>query len=261
MKHFLGVSIGLIICFITFLLIGCSEINEMNIVEGMDAPVIAITPESVFERLQVEFAGRLENQGDFSALREITTSQTYQDYLAKVCRTAVPVASLEEYAAVAPPDADRYTPFLKEWIDKPTVEDIAVMHRLTRTHRESDYLLFQARLQTRPLRWTDEIFLSAFEEDMGALGDPATRTFLMRYNINDRIGFYYLFSSKFVVRTEIADAIWLHEQMETHGRDLGLLWSAIQRPALVGEILHNFSETEIFLEWVAMTRVREMEGE
>ena len=46
------------------------------------------------------------------------------------------------------------------------------------------------------------------------------------------------------------DAAWLHEVFEAHGTDDGLLWCALRKPALTGEILTHFSDTETFLTWV-----------
>ena len=55
----------------------------------------------------------------------------------------------------------------------------------------------------------------------------------------------------FVVETEKADAVWLREQFEVRGGvDEGLLWSALLKPALIGEILTNFSRPALFLKWV-----------
>lgn len=268
MKHCLYASIGLIVCVLVFQSLGCSENNESDLIKEIDAPVgetievgpvaATPTPEIMFHRLRDEFAGRLENHGDFTVLREITTSRTYLDYLTKVYPTEVPVASLEGYAAVAPPDAERYTPFLGEWIDNPTAEDIAVMHRITFAHRGANYLLFH--MLHRPNREAlAKNLIRATEKALGSMKEPEAEAFLERHNLREQ-GFYKSFLG-FVVKTEIADAIWLHERMETHGRDRGLLWSAVYKPALVGEILHNFSEMEVFLEWIRITRVRKMESE
>lgn len=46
------------------------------------------------------------------------------------------------------------------------------------------------------------------------------------------------------------DARWLHEQLEEHGEDEGLLWSAIGNPVLIGELLQNLSSPDLFFRWV-----------
>ena len=56
---------------------------------------------------------------------------------------------------------------------------------------------------------------------------------------------------EFVAETEREDAMWLHEQFEVrNGVDDGLLWSALLKPALIGEILTNFSRPNLFLTWI-----------
>ena len=263
-----SLSLTLMVCAMVFQLLGCSEntdvatVEEVNttLVETLEAEPIStkITPESVFKRLQNQFVGRLENQGDFIGLRNATSSRTYLDFLAEVYPTEKPVKTLEEYFQIAPPDAERYTPFLKKWIGNPIVEDIAIMHRITVSHREANITLFNIQ----NLRHGDGIdgkklaenVLRIFEKKIFVMDEPATKAFLRRHQI--LMEEFSVALQSFVVATEMEDATWLHEQMEVHGTDLGLLWSAIRKPALIGEILQNFSSTDVFLQWIDKTRRR-----
>ena len=266
MQHFLWST--LILCAMVFQLIGCSENTDIKMTETEEAitrpvrvsdteTITTTTPklrdEPTFERLRNQFAGRLENRANFTALRRITTSQTYLDYLTEVYPTEKPVKTLEAYFQIAPPEAERYIPFLEKWIGNPIAEDIAVMHRITATYREANLILFHVFHLPKREEILKNIAL-VFEKKIGVIGEPATDAFLRRHRIQ-RDEFAAPLE-EFVLATEITDAIWLHEQMEMHGTDLGLLWSAIHRPALIGEILQNFSSTDNFLEWIDITRVR-----
>ena len=256
-----SLSLTLMVCAMVFQLIGCSENTDIKMTETEKVDVTLVetpTPETIFERLRNQFAGRLENHGNFTALRRITTSQTYLDYLAEVYPTEKPVKTLKAYFQIAPPDAERYIPFLEKWIGNPIEEDIAVMHRITVNHREANLTLFNIQ-NLRPADGIDgekilENVLRIFEKKLFVMAEPATEAFLRRNQIQGDAFAAPL--EAFVLATEREDAIWLHEQMEMHGTDLGLLWSAIHRPALIGEILQNFSSTDNFLEWIDITRVR-----
>ncbi len=262
MQHLLRFTI-LMLCATVLQLFGCSENTDTDIPEEVDVvipettnpePIVTTsTPETIFERLQNQFAGRLDNKGNFTGIRNVTTSQTYLDFLAEAYPTEKPVQTLEEYFQVAPPDMERYTPFLKKWIDNPTDEDIIIMHRITVAFREADFILFK----TLHLPKREEIGVNVwkiFEKKMGVFAEPAVEEFMRRYQLEEKKGFAASLHD-FVVQTEKIDALWLHEQLEEHRTDNGLLWSAIQKPSLVGEILQNFSLTDDFLLWIDKTKL------
>ncbi len=49
--------------------------------------------------------------------------------------------------------------------------------------------------------------------------------------------------------------MWLHEQFKVrNGVNDGLLWSALLKPALISEILTNFSDPDLFLRWIDKRR-------
>ena len=254
MPHLLRRFTSFMLCVTVFQLIGCLDNADIvKIIEEEDTP----PPETIiFEQLRNEFEGRLENHGDFTALRNITTSQTYLDFLEATYPTEHRVETLEEYFQVAPPDPERYTSFLEKWADNPTEKNISVMHRITTTYREANLILFKTANLPREQGALNIGLL--FEKKIGVMTKPLTKEFINRHQI-PLAGFAEA-TDKFVVATEIEDTIWLHEQMETHGTDNGLLWSAIQKPALIGEVLQNFSSTDHFLKWVDVTRMKEKDG-
>ena len=120
------------------------------------------------------------------------------------------------------------------------------MHRITATYREANLLLFDAA--NLPGQQAALNLGLLFERKIGVMTEPSTKELINRHQIP--LVEFAETVEKFVVETETEDAVWLHKQMEVHGTDLGLLWSATHKPALIGEILQNFSSTDIFLKWV-----------
>ena len=251
MQHLLRFT-SFLLCVMVFQLLGCLDNADIvKIIEEEDTT----PPETViFEKLRNEFEGRLENHGDFTALRNITTSRTYLDFLEETYPTENRAETLEEYLQVAPPDPERYTSFLEKWADNPTEEDIAVMHRITINRREANLILFNMRHLPKKQEIARNVIL-IFEKRIGVMTEPVTEAFIHRHQIP--LNAFVNAVGEFVAETEKADAIWLHEQIEEHGTDNGLLWSAIRKPALIGEVLQNFSSTDIFLKWIDMIRMRE----
>lgn len=240
-----------VICLILFQFFGCIEdVDITTIIEDIDATPPEII---IFEKLRNDFDGSLENHGDFTGFRNITISQTYLDFLVEMYPTEEPVQTLEEYFQTAPPDAERYTPFLKRWINNPTEEDIALMHRINVNYREANLSVFNATNQSKQQgALSIRLF---FEKRIGIMSDSRTKAFIKHYQIP--LVEFVEGVEKFVGETENEDAIWLNEQIEKYGIDNGLLWSAIRKPALIGEILQNFSSIDIFLKWVDVTRMQE----
>ena len=210
---------------------------------------VAIEPtsaEETFARLRNLFPQPIVD-ADFTTLRKVVDSNTYLDFLAREFPTEKPFQTFAAYLRGAPPDAERYLPLLKKWVGTPTEEDIEVLHWVTLEHREANLLLF--RFKVRPDGNVFQRIKGIFDKKFGALADPRVETFLARHHIAEEE--FIAAVNTFVPETEQADARWLHAQFEEqNGIDEGLLWSALRKPALIGEILHNFAETEVFLKWV-----------
>ena len=230
---------------------GCSEYSD---VQMTDTEQIFITDSQVlYETLWNEYGWHFNDQSDLDALRAITSTQTYLNYLAEVHPTEAPVDSFEAYFRVAPPDPARYTAVLQQWTDTPTAEDIAVAHHETRERRDTSLMGFNLRCIKTSYSHLDclddEEFVNNLIESLEANSwDPRTSDFWKRHNISIR-AFRHSFDI-FGHETLKADAIWLEEQMSRLGRAQGLLWSAIHRPALMSEILYHFSSTALFLVWI-----------
>ncbi len=240
---------------LSMLFSSCSEKEDIGVepsdvqdVETLTTPPpIETDPEKAFYQFRERFAGRLENHGNFTGLREITTSEIYLDYLAAVYPTETPVSSLEEYFQTAAPDPERYIPFLVELgIDEPTDADIAVIHRMTRIYRENDYTRLKMLVEEQALVQNVALI---FEKVMDVMTEPAVEAFLERYDLEINSKFSAQFE-QFVDDTLIEDGLWLQQPIKKYGIDNGLLWGALQNPAFIGEILLNFDATDTFLFWL-----------
>ncbi len=212
-------------------------------VEAVGPQPIATEPtgvEDIFVKLQRMFPNAILDD-DLKTLREVTRSQPYLDFLTQESPLEEPFQTFDEYLEVAPPDAERYLPFLKNWIGIPTDEDITTVHQMTVASREANFILYREDIAAEDV-W--EIFDKKFKIFIG----PLVKGFLERHQL--KAGQFAGVFEPFVVQTEKMDAQWLHEQFEEHGVDEGLLWSAIGNPALIGELLQNLSNPDLFLRWV-----------
>ena len=198
------------------------------------------TAEDTFVKLRRMFPNAILDDA-LKTLREVTRSQPYLDFLTQESPIEEPFQTFDEYLEVAPPDVERYLPFLKKRIGAPTDEDIETLHRMTVASREANFILYRQDFDAQDV-W--EIFEKKFEIFSG----PLVEGFLKRHQL--KAAQFAEDFEPFVVQTETIDARWLHEQFEEHGVDEGLLWGAIGNPVLIGELLQNLSNPNLFLRWV-----------
>ena len=261
MQHFL--SLVVCVLFVTCHLLGCQDPVDVPSKEETD-PVEALKPASIarqptaeetFAKLRLKFPNAILDD-DFKTLRKVTTSKTYLDFIRQEYPTGSPFQTLEAYFQVAPPDAERYTTFLKEWIDRPTKRNIDKFHRVTVEYRCANIILF--RITNLPPQNRDQDIRRIFEKKIGLIKIGVIEEIgLHKWLVGRALGektFFHAFE-EFVAETEREDAMWLHEQFEVrNGVDDGLLWSALLKPALIGEILTNFSDPDLFLTWIDKRR-------
>ena len=244
MQHSLR-FIVFILFAIVFQLLGCSEDtdNDTAPVETFIAEPIPPkpTPEDTFAKLKTLFPGPLFD-GDLTTLGEVTASKTYSDFLTQEYQAEKPFQTLAEYLNVAPPDQERYKPFLKEFINKPNAEDIAIVHQMTLRYRCANAILYQMLHDGNVVK----ALLAVLEKKLGVLEEAPVKAWLELHLPNQ--DFFRAFDN-FVTETEREDTLLIQEQFEKHGKDDGLLWLALHNPLLTAEILNNFTNTVVFHEW------------
>ena len=268
MKNLLGLTVLLLFASV-FYFTGCgdappdivapkSEETRMQVETGAAKP-IATEPIATEPKLAERTFARLRNQfpqpivdADFTLLRKVVNSDTYLAFLTAAFPTDEPFQTFEAYLEDAPPDEERYRPFLKKWVGNPTPEDVEVIQWMTRKYRELNVQLFRIEFRQGVVEEGD-IFREAgqmFEKLAVMAEDPRVEAFMTRHALQDDLAF-----AAFVAATEREDARWLHEQFEAqNGIDEGLLWAALRKPALIGDILQHFSSTDVFLKWVEVTK-------
>ena len=273
MKNLLGLTVLLLFASV-FYFTGCgdappdivapkSEETRMQVETGAAKPIatepIATEPIATEPKLAERTFARLRNQfpqpivdADFTLLRNVVNSDTYLAFLTAAFPTDEPFQTFEAYLEDAPPDTERYRPFLEKWVGNPTPEDVEVIQWMTRQYRELNVHLFRIEFRQGVVEEGD-IFQEAaqmFEKLAVMAEDPRVEAFMTRHALQDDLAF-----AAFVAATEREDARWLHEQFEAqNGIDEGLLWAALRKPALIGDILQHFSSTDVFLKWVEVTK-------
>ena len=257
MQHSLRFTVFILLA-IAFHLLGCSEDPDDDTMEEMDTAAVGIltaepiptkpTPENTFAKLKSIFPRPIFDE-EFTTLIEVTVSKTYLDFLTQEYRTAKPFKTLGEYLDVAKPDPERYKPFLKEFINKPNEEDIAIVHQMTLRYRCANVILYEM-LHAGNGENVLKAILDVLEKKLSVLEEAPTKAWMEMHLPNpDRVKEFFNALENFVQETEKEDARLIQEQFAQHGKNDGLLWIALRNPALTAEILNNFTNTDVFLRW------------
>ena len=152
MRYSLRFTVFILFAITTLQLLGCSEDPDNDTTEEMDTASVGTliaepiplkpTPEDTFAKLKSIFPRPIFDE-EFTTLIEVTASKTYLDFLTQEYRTKKPFKTVAEYLNVAEPDPERYNPVLKEFINKPNEEDIAIVHQMTLKYRCANVILYQ----------------------------------------------------------------------------------------------------------------------
>lgn len=211
-----------------------------------------LTPEWVFSKLRGRFLNPILS-GDLKKLREITKDRNYLDYLFQEYPEQ-PFTTFEEFLEKAQPAPERYLPFLEKTINNPTVEDIAILHKITRHYRNARALEYHILSNPDPnvVARLNEVF----EKKASAIEDKTVQEWLVLHFDAEKIPpleFVKIFTipfENFVIETEKADVLRIEALFEEHGRNDGTIWLAILEPILIGQIVNGFTDVEVFLNWV-----------
>lgn len=203
------------------------------------------TENAVFKTLREKYQNPVLD-ADFKTLKEVTASKTYLDFLKQEYPTSKPFKTLEEFIKVAPPSVERYQDYLKEIFKKPTNEDLIGIHRLTLVYRSGNVMITEA-METQNVK---DMQTAIQKKTQAITKEPIKTWWRSRFSEAGMAQFTAFFTKfeKFVIETEQADTLWIRKQIEKHGQESGILWVAIRKPVLIGEILNNFANKKSF--WV-----------
>ena len=178
----------------------------------------------------------------------MTNSKNYLNFLVQTYPAAVPFETLDMFLHVAPPDPKRYEPFLREFIEVPTEEDVTNIHRMFLTYRHLNAKMHQMTHDGDILGTANLVF-----KRVEVVQKDPIKTWMADHLADlDQVALqkFFVDFENFVIETEKRDADKIQELFEKHGSEEGLLWLAILEPILTGQILNDFTDTEVFLKWV-----------
>ena len=228
--------------------------------------------QEVFAELRRMFSNPILDE-DFKTLKQVTGSKVYLDYLKSEFPTDEPFETLEAFINVAPPPVERYQDFLNKHLENPTEADFLAIHQLTLLKRRGNMMRMASKKTGNQKYLHASTQLSAFglmpdhlRQRLEKIDSRTIWSFRLRRDHarrwrRSRFPDYaekykfILHLMQFAVETEKADTDWIQAQFETHGKDEGLLWIAIENPVLIGEITTNFPppHADLFLYWVEQT--------
>ena len=194
---------------------------------------------------------------NFRLLRILTDSQNYLAFLSEASAINAPYSTLDDFWKTQPPPTEEIIPLFEGILENPSEKQIAFIH--------SQALSSQC------------FFFDAFFNVDNAKNCNSAYPFPFIPEVTDRA--YIINAVYFASRHEIMDLIggdWNHDWTDplfdrrkryaedtnhiyqkkirgffnTYGADTGMLWLAIQEPAITGFILGNFTHENMLKAWI-----------
>jgi len=181
---------------------------------------------------------------DFETLRKLVSDETYLDFLRRAYPMDTPVKTFEEFFQMALPPVERYLDFWRkhvEDIDELDADALAILHKFLVVNWHMIIRGFHGEKSN-----VNAIlpFFTDGEENLLAPFAKNRELSAARFaNILIQMVF-------FADETQEAGAEKVKVIIDTHGQDRGLVWLALRKPILLGQILLSFTDTDIFLKWV-----------
>ena len=219
------------------------DINTENRIEPVARPP---TPEETFEQLKRENPGNILDE-DFKTLRRLVTSKTYLDFLRRNHPVEAQYQTFDNFWELAASHPSRYMPFLKQTLEKPDEEDAANAHLLAVHYRH---------VLTREYHGEDP---DTFQDELKKLLDGPGMDIAFKHFVDPErnvlngldLIFFTLELILYVGETERTDAALAGELLGKHGEHDALIWLALEDPVLIGYILKDFTDTQVFQRWMA----------
>lgn len=210
--------------------------------------------QETFMKLREMFPNPILDE-DFKTLKQVTGSKVYLDFLKQAYPTEKPFETLNGFMAaqMTAPPLERYETFLNQHFEHLTDADFQSIHLLTLIYRHTDILMTQAN-QTKDRN----AMKKAIMQRIFITRKEPIRTWWQSRISGEKEAkkmAFVLGLDKFATETQKEDTDWIHAQFETHGQANAMLWLAIRKPILIGEILTNFSSPGHFLAWVEQTSI------
>ena len=208
--------------------------------------------EDTFSKIKVLFPHRMLDE-KFQTLQELTVTRTYLDFLSQEYSAEKSFQTFDAFLETAPPDSERYLPFLKEFIENPTAEDITLFHQITHGYRNANALQYHLFFDPNP--GPLQIHTVMQKKTVIMENKAVQKWFERHFQIEEIPPLDFLKNvmlpiENFIIGTEKEDARRIHGLFNEYGRDDGTIWLTILEPTLTGEIINNFTDVEVFATWV-----------
>ena len=219
------------------------DINTESRIEPITRPP---TPEETFEQLKRENPGNILDN-DFRVLRRLVNSKTYLDFLRRNHPLEDRYQTYDAFWEIAASHPSRYMPFLKQQLKKPDEEDAATVHLFAVHYR---HVLTRGYHGEEP-----DTFQGVFAKLMDGPGLNIGFKHFVHVEQNRLNGlefaFFLLELAFYVGKTEQTDAALAKELFGKHGEQDALIWLALKEPVLIGYILKDFTDVQVFRRWMA----------
>lgn len=222
------------------------ETENIDAEDGIESIARPPTPEETFEQLKRENPDDILDE-DFRTLRRLVTSKTYLDFLRRNHPLEDQYQTFDKFWELAASHPSRYMPFLKQQLEKPDEEDAANAHLFAVHYR---HVLIRGYHGEDPDTFQDE--LKKLIDDPGM--DIAFKHFVdAERNVVNGLDLIFFLAelTLYVGKTERADAALAGELFDRHGEHDALIWIAIKDPVLIGYILKDLTDAEVFRRWMA----------
>lgn len=221
------------------------EKESIDTKDGIEPIAQLPTIKETFEHLKRENRGDILDD-DFKTLRRLVTSKTYLDFLGRNHPIEAQYQTFDAFWKIAASHLSRYQLFLEQHLEKPDEEDAANVHLFAEHYRH---------VLTREYHGEDpDIFQ---DELVRLMKGPAVNIGLKHFVDDERnalngleIIFFTVEIGLYVQKTEQADAALAQELLNKHGGQDALIWIALKDPVLIGYILKDFTDVQVFQRWM-----------
>lgn len=219
------------------------DIETENRIETIARP---LTPEETFEQLKQENpANILDN--DFKTLQHLIASKTYLDFLRRNHPIEAQYQTYDAFWEIASAHPSRYMPFLEQALEKPDEEDAANTHLFAVHYRH---------VLTREYHGENR---DEFQDELKKLMDGPGMNIGFKHFVDAErnvlngldLIFFTLELMLYVGETDRTDAVLAKQLLDEHGEHDALIWLALKDPVLIGYILKDFTDTQVFRRWMA----------
>ena len=206
-----------------------------------------------FTKLRDMFPDPILNE-NFKTLKNVTSSKVYLDFLKQAYPTDKPFQTLDEFVEAALPSDGRYQNFLNTHLETPTDADLRGIHQLALIYRRSNIMMLHETMQAELTKKPLDLQAAMMEKTLATRKKPVSDWWysseISKKETSQMLSFFLRFDY-LASETEKTDTDWIKVQFEKHGEADGILWTMIRKPILTGEILRNFSSTDLFMTWVS----------